>query len=99
MLNPRKVPLKGKPDLTNFSDERLEESLEIVQRLIHAYEAFSDEREMLFRIWKAISDHQIDREAFGNPGKKQQAPTRQTSAKIKPFNKMFKAKPKGLIFQ
>ena len=94
MLNPRRVPLKGKPDLTIFSDERLEESLETVQRLIHAYEAFSDEREMLFRIWKAISDHQIDREAFGGQRIKSE---KDAETKTRPL-KVSMTKPKTRLF-
>ena len=65
MADPGRVPMKGKPDFTNFSDESLETGMETVQSLIHAYGAFSEEREILFRIWKAILDHQIDRDAFG----------------------------------
>ena len=95
MLNPKKVPLKGKPDFTKFSDERLEAYLDLVQGLIHAYAAFSEEREVLFRIWKALSDHQIDRVAFGGRDKNIKV---DIGVKAKPF-KMFMAKPKKIFIR
>ena len=94
MLNPKKVPFKGGPDFTKLADERLEAYLDLVQGLIHAYTAFSEEREVLFRIWKALSDHQMDRMAFGKKGGG--SVKVHLDLKTKPF-KAFVAKPKGLV--
>ena len=94
MLNPRAVPLKGEPDFTRFSDENLEACLEHVQGLIHAYSASSEEREALYGIWKALSDHQVDRAAFGMKGG---GPVKvHVDLKAKPY-KAFVAKPKRLV--
>ena len=94
VLNPKIVPLKGKPDFTRFSDERLEACLEHVQGLIHAYEAFSEEREVLYKIWKALSDHQIDRESFGGYGKEIKT---DVGVNVKPF-RVSMMKPKTRLF-
>ena len=95
MPNLRKVPLKGGQDFTRFSDERLEAYLDLVQGLIYAYTAFSDEREVLFRIWKALSDHQIDRDikaVSDNPI------TSSVGVKSKPL-KAFVTKPRKLFIR
>ena len=82
MADPRRVPIKGKPDFTNFSDERLETCMETVQGLIHAYGAFGAERELLSGIWKAMLDHRMDRGVY--EGKSTGAEARTIPPKVSP---------------
>lgn len=64
-INPRKVPLKGLPDFTSMSDDRLRESADVVQNLIFAYKSFDKEVvRVLEKVHKQMSDNLTDRLAY-----------------------------------
>lgn len=57
-----RVPLKGLPDFTHLSDEKLREYVEFAQQMIFAYEHCDEEKtRVLKEVWKQLSDENTDR--------------------------------------
>ena len=65
LINPRKVPIKGEPDFTAISDDRMREYKDLAQDMIFAYK-YCDEKvaEAFKRAYKQISDNLTDRISY-----------------------------------
>ena len=62
VINPRKTPLKGEPNFTSVSDDRMREYKDLVQQLIFAYEYCDKEITVAMKkAYKHISDNLTDR--------------------------------------
>ena len=58
-----KVPLKGKPNFTNFSDEKVKQYLKMIQDFLFAYERdHLQEYDTLKKIWHDLNGEDVDRE-------------------------------------
>ena len=60
----RRVPLKGKPDFTTFSDYRLQQYIDLTQSLLFSYLSNKEDKAIhaaLENAYKALSDEQTDR--------------------------------------
>lgn len=61
-MPPKRVPIKGEPDFTTISDERLKGFIDLAQQMIFAYKYCDEEKTRVMRdIWKQMSDEQTDR--------------------------------------
>lgn len=57
-----RVPIKGEPDFTSISNERLNGFVELAQQMIFAYKGVSAEKvSVLKEIWKDMSKEQTSR--------------------------------------
>ena len=57
-----RIPMKGLPDFTSLSDEKVKEYVELAQQMIFAYEHCDAEKtRVLTEIWKQLSDEHTDR--------------------------------------
>ena len=57
-----RIPLKGQPDFTTISDERLKGFLDLAQQMIFAYKYCDEEKtRVLTAIWKELSIEHTDR--------------------------------------
>ena len=57
-----RVPIKGQPDFTTISDERLKGFIDLAQQMIFAYKYCDEEKtRVLTEIWKQLSDEHTDR--------------------------------------
>ena len=57
-----RIPMKGLPDFTTLSDERVKEFLDLAQQMIFAYKYCDEEKtRVLTEIWKQLSDEHTDR--------------------------------------
>lgn len=78
-MPPKKVPIKGEPDFTKVSDERLKGYVDLIQQLIFSYNGVSDEKvKLLKEMWKEMSDEHADRvakSAILSVEKEEEAPT------------------------
>ena len=56
--------MKGKPDFSAISDEKLKEYIDLAQQMIFAYELCDEEKTRVLReVWKQMSDEYADRMA------------------------------------
>ena len=61
-MPPKRVPIKGEPDFTTISDERLKGFIDLAQQMIFAYKYCDEEKTRVMKeIWKQLSDEQADR--------------------------------------
>lgn len=59
----KRTPIKGEPDFTAISDEKLVSYLEVVQSMIFAYQGCDAEATaLLHKLWKQLSCEQADRQ-------------------------------------
>ena len=57
-----RIPLKGQPDFTTISDDRLKGFLDLAQQMIFAYKYCDEEKtRILTAIWKELSIEHTDR--------------------------------------
>ena len=57
-----RTPMKGKPDFTSISDNRLKEYRDLAQQMIFAYKYHDEEKtRVMTDIWKQLSDEYMDR--------------------------------------
>ena len=57
-----RIPMKGLPDFSTLSDERVKEYLDLAQQMIFAYKYCDEEKtRVLTEIWKQLSDEHTDR--------------------------------------
>ena len=55
-MSPKRVPIKGEPNFTNISDERLREFVDLAQQMIFVYEDCDSEKtRVLKEVWKQMS--------------------------------------------
>lgn len=61
-MPPKRTPIKGEPDFTTISDERLRTYIDVVQEMIFSFKYYSEEMtEVLKRVWKHLSDEHTER--------------------------------------
>lgn len=61
-MPPKRVPIKGEPDFTTISDERLKGFIDLTQQMVFAYKYCDKEKTRVMKeIWKHLSDEQTDR--------------------------------------
>lgn len=61
-MPPKRVPIKGEPDFTTISDERLHGFIDLAQQMIFAYKYCDEEKtRVLQEIWKQCSNEETDR--------------------------------------
>ena len=61
-MPPKRVPIKGEPDFTTVSDERLKGFIDLAQQMIFSYKYCDEEKTRVMKdIWKQLSDEQVDR--------------------------------------
>lgn len=61
-MPPKRVPLKGEPDFTTISDERLSGFVDLAQQMIFAYKYHDEEKvKVMQAIWKDMSNEKSDR--------------------------------------
>ena len=57
-----RTPLKGLPDFSSISDERLREYIDLAQQMIFAYQYCDEEKTRVMKeVWKQMSDEYSDR--------------------------------------
>ena len=58
----KKVPIKGTPDFTTISDQRLNGFVDFAQQMISSYSSCDEEVvAVMKKVWKQLSDERIDR--------------------------------------
>lgn len=58
----KKTPIKGKPDFTNISDEKLKGYIDLAQQMIFAYKYCDEEKvRVLTEVWKQMSNEYTER--------------------------------------
>lgn len=58
----KNTPLKGKPDFTRLSDEKLKGYIDLAQQMIFAYQYCDEEKvRVLTDVWKQMSDEYTER--------------------------------------
>ena len=58
----KKVPMKGEPDFTYISDEKLNEYKDFIQQMIHSYKGVSkSDTEVLTKIWNDLKNECAER--------------------------------------
>lgn len=61
-MPPKKYAMRGKPDFTNVSDEKLKLFMDLTQQMIFAYNHYDDEKaEVLSSIWKDLNIEDSER--------------------------------------
>ncbi len=61
-MPPKRVPIKGEPDFTTISDERLKGFIDLAQQMIFAYKHEDAEKtRVLKEIWKDCTNEYTDR--------------------------------------
>ena len=61
-MSVKKTPLKGLPDFTTISDERLKGFIDLSQQLMFSYKQCDEEVvSVMKRVWKQLSDEHADR--------------------------------------
>lgn len=59
----QRTPIKGKPDFSSITDDKLVSYLEVVQSMIFAYQNCDEEAiTVLHKLWKQLSEEQADRQ-------------------------------------
>lgn len=57
-----RTPLKGEPDFTSISDERLKGFIDLSQQMIFAYKHLDEEKTRVFEeVWKQLSNEYTKR--------------------------------------
>lgn len=90
-MPPKRVPIKGEPDFTTISDERLKGFIDFAQQMIFAYKYCDEEKTRVMReIWKQLSNERMDRlcasdiaELDQQEKEEQETPVKPTLHKIK----------------
>lgn len=80
----RKTPEKGQPDFSNLDDKRVREYRDVVNEMLGAFSEFPEEKEVLMRVWKCLSNECADR-TYNSPDTIRTRPTvfkRSRSAKL-----------------
>ena len=57
----RKTPEKGQPDFSNLDDKRVREYRDVVNEMLGAFSEFPEEKEVLMKVWKCLSNECVDR--------------------------------------
>lgn len=57
-----RTPEKGKPDFSNLDDKRLLEYREVINDMIWAFSDFPEEKAILERVWKRLSEACAERD-------------------------------------
>jgi len=94
-VNPRALE-KGKPRFGKWSDEKLDQHIGLIRDLLFAYEphnGFKFEHDVLNKIWKDITNHQMDRLAVMPDVKSVKEPNTPATVKVN----LKVAKPKFKI--
>lgn len=61
-MPPKRVPIKGEPDFTTISDERLHGFIDLAQQMIFAYKYCDEEKTRVLQdIWKQCSNEETER--------------------------------------
>ena len=61
-MSKNKIPIKGKPDFTSLSDEKVGEYRDLAQQMIFTYKYCDEEKVcVLTDVWKQFSDEYTDR--------------------------------------
>ena len=85
----KKVPMKGEPDFTHISDEKLNEYKDFIQQMIHSYKGVSNsDTEVLTKIWNDLKNECAERlckEAIESVEKSSKETHEVTFRKIKPI--------------
>lgn len=88
-----RVPIKGQPDFTMISDERLKGFIDLAQQMIFAYEHCDEEKARVLReVWKQMSDEYTDRlsKAPFSPPVEESAPLIHKIKTVKTLKKSIK---------
>ena len=57
-----RTPMKGEPDFSNISDEKLRGYIDLAQQMIFTYEQCDSEKTRVMKeVWKQMSDEFTDR--------------------------------------
>lgn len=57
-----RTPMKGQPDFSTLSDEKLKEYIDLAQQMIFAYQYCDEEKTRVMKeVWKQMSDEYSDR--------------------------------------
>jgi hypothetical protein len=56
-----RIPLKGKPDFSTWTDEEVRQNVDLIQKLLFSYAQFGDVHSALQRAWKDLSNESTDR--------------------------------------
>ena len=57
-----RTPMKGQPDFSTLSDEKLKEYIDLAQQMIFAYQYCDEEKTRVMKeVWKQMSDEYADR--------------------------------------
>ena len=57
-----RTPMKGQPDFSTLSDEKLKEYIDLAQQMIFAYQYCDEEKTRVMKeVWKQMSDEYTDR--------------------------------------
>ena len=58
----KKLPMKGQPDFSTISDEKLKGYIDLAQQMIFAYQYCDEEKARVMKeVWKQMSDEYADR--------------------------------------
>lgn len=61
-MPPKRVPIKGEPDFTTISDERLKGFIDLAQQMVFAYKYCDEEKTRVMQdIWKQMSNEHTER--------------------------------------
>lgn len=61
-MSQKRTPIKGQPDFTTLSDEKVKEYRDLAQQMIFAYKYCDEEKtRVMTDIWKQMSDEYTDR--------------------------------------
>lgn len=56
------TPMKGKPDFTSISDEKLKGFIDLAQEMVFAYKYCDEEKtRVMSEVWKQLSDEHTER--------------------------------------
>lgn len=95
----KKVPIKGSPDFTTISNDRLNGFIDLAQQMIFSYKSCDTEvYTVMQKVWKQLSDERVDRLAVGTVKELEREETAPlTVHKIKAVKpKALKALKKGI---
>lgn len=61
-MPPKRIPIKGEPDFTVISDEKLKGLIGLCQQMIYSYKGVDEEKVRVFtEVWKQLSDESTNR--------------------------------------
>ena len=78
---PRKVPMKGSPNFSMLSDEKVREYREFINSMLCCYSEFPEKCKILREIWSDLKDESADRIAT--------MPEKEPEKKLKTLRKTF----------